>query len=722
MGILLWLGAILVTLVIWLNSVDSFWQYIFFLRVPILMGLLLITLPLIATRLLRAMLRNLFVLRGRRQLAFVIISTVMTGISVVFVANIILYNAPARFAIPAWFTITDFWQYVLGIILSLPVCITAFVLSKEQPDKIDDQSRWVGVLLGGVASLSLLIAISFTQRWLASNHELKEQLLKAISFLTKQETAGYINLKTNELASGHLVAFASFLTGIVVYGLVGFYFIPKRKRLKAEAPALLYTMFIATMLTLLFGGITFFLDFYRIPSLILFLAFSAVSYILFNVDHFFELRPLKNPVSNPELTDFATVLERRLQHQSGQEERTLVIVCASGGGIQAAGWTVQVLTGLQELLGVKEGESFAKSIGLISSVSGGSVGTMYYLDYFNLNKRVPDNEDFEKIFRSTTQDSLDAIGWGLAYPDLWRIIGLPFLAPRQCDRGKAVETDWQSEMKDPQSKTSLDTWRNQVLEGQIPIPIFNATLVEDGRRFLISPMTFGSSDEDKFVDFNTLYQGYDMDVVTAARLSATFPYISPICRSNIKQKGKQYQYHIADGGYFDNSGVFTIVEWLNQFLSSGQNPNIKKIMLLQINAFPQSSGEFQDANKPGWFLEWLGPLLTLYKVRDSTQIARNIKEIEILQQRWRNQIEIEYCPIFFPSFTQMVEIEKRLPPQLQRPKSFTHFFNNGRYDPPLSWKLTDVEKRMIKEAWQLISQEPDGAVEKIKNQWHEWNI
>lgn len=716
MGILLWLGTILVTLVIWLNSVDSFWKYIFFLRVPILMGLLLIALPLIATRLLRAMLRNLFVLRGQKQLAFVIISTVMAGTSVVLVANIILYNAPARFAIPAWFTIPDFWQYVLGIILSLPVCITAFILSKEQLDKIDDKSRWIGVLSGGIASLGLLIAISLTQRWLASNHELKQQLLKAISFLTKQDTAGYINLKTNELASGHLVAFASFLIGIVVYGFLGLYFKPKQKRLKSEAPALLYTMFIATMLTLLFGGITFFFDFYRIPSLILFLALSAVSYVLFNVDHFFELRPLQNSISNSELTNFATVLERRLQHQSGQEERTLVIICASGGGIQAAGWTVQVLTGLQKLLG----ESFAKSIGLISSVSGASVGTMYYLDHFNLNNRVPNNEDFEEIFRSTTQDSLDAIGWGLAYPDLWRIIGLPFLAPRKCDRGKAIETDWQSEMKNPQSMTSLDTWRNQVLKGQIPIPIFNATLVEDGRRFIISPMTFESSDEDKFIDFNTLYQGYDMDVVTAARLSASFPYISPISRSNINQKGKKY--HIADGGYFDNSGVFTIVEWLNKFLSSGQNPNIKKIMLLQINAFPKSSGEFQDANKPGWFLEWLGPLLTLYKVRDSTQTARNIKEIEILQQRWENQIKIEYCPIFFPSFPKMLEIEQRLPPNLQRPKSLTHFFNNGKYDPPLSWKLTDVEKRMIKEAWELISKEPDGAVEKIKNKWLEWNI
>ncbi|NCR41953.1 MAG: hypothetical protein GPJ21_20255 [Microcystis aeruginosa W13-11] len=54
------------------------------------------------------------------------------------------------------------------------------------------------------------------------------------------------------------------------------------------------------------------------------------------------------------------------------------MVAASGGGIQAAGWTVQVLNGLQEELGY----SFTQAIGLINSVSGGYVGTMFFLDQF----------------------------------------------------------------------------------------------------------------------------------------------------------------------------------------------------------------------------------------------------------------------------------------------------------------------------------------------------
>jgi hypothetical protein len=53
-----------------------------------------------------------------------------------------------------------------------------------------------------------------------------------------------------------------------------------------------------------------------------------------------------------------------------------VVVAASGGGITASLWTARVLTALQGEVGT----DFTRSIRLISSVSGGSVGTMYFLD------------------------------------------------------------------------------------------------------------------------------------------------------------------------------------------------------------------------------------------------------------------------------------------------------------------------------------------------------
>jgi len=49
---------------------------------------------------------------------------------------------------------------------------------------------------------------------------------------------------------------------------------------------------------------------------------------------------------------------------------------------------------------------------------------------------------------------------------------------------------------------------------------------------------------------------YDVTVATAARLSATFPYVTPASCSD--QPGPQP--HIVDSGYYDNYGMATLVE------------------------------------------------------------------------------------------------------------------------------------------------------------------
>jgi hypothetical protein len=86
------------------------------------------------------------------------------------------------------------------------------------------------------------------------------------------------------------------------------------------------------------------------------------------------------------------------------------VVTASGGGIQAAGWTAQVLAGLQCWLG----EDFTKSIGLISSVSGGSVGSLFFVDYCEEDGAIASN-NLKAVVQDAVQDGLETMGWGLVY-------------------------------------------------------------------------------------------------------------------------------------------------------------------------------------------------------------------------------------------------------------------------------------------------------------------
>jgi hypothetical protein len=700
---LIWVVVVLAAIAIWLISSENFWEYIFFLRQPILMGLFLLLLPKLAKDWMPAMLKNLFVLRSKWQLAAVIVSAIASGISVVLVATIILHNAPDRFGVPPVMEISDFWQYAIAIGLSSYICFVTIELSQEELTQ--DQTKW-GIVIGILFSSGLVLLTILLKKLLANNALFNRKIAEFLS-LIKHGTEGYINSQNHELTTGHLTAIAFLIVGVIIYITVGLIFAPKPKSMRPEAPTLFYVLLIISMATLFYGGATFYLDYFRIPVFIILLSFSAFSYYTLGVNHYFQLEKLAD-IQDNDAKDFKKVLDKRLEHQTG--ERTLVIVCASGGGIQAAGWTAQVLTGLQdkELLG----KSFTKAIGLISSVSGGSVGMMYYLDRFiDESDTTYSAEKPKSIFDSATQDSLDAVGWGLAYLDLWRFIGLPFLINPKVDRGTAVEIDWQGEMLNPKKQKTLATWRKQIFAGDLPIPVFNATLVEDGRRFLISPMTFENFSKKQYVDFNTLYQGYDMNVVTAARLSATFPYVSPICRSDQDIPNKNY--HIADGGYFDNSGFVTAAEWLNEWLKPERDLNIKRVLMLQINAFPESPAKEQAQGDGGWFMATLGPLLAMFKVRDPVSADRNTTEANLLIKKWerwkdeiekKHQVEIQYFPIYFPG-----------------KKDAPEFYKNNRYQPPLSWRLTDQEKQAIKDGWNAIKRKPN--IEAIRKLWQEtWNM
>ncbi|MEH2398554.1 hypothetical protein [Nostoc sp.] len=718
-----WFLPVLAVLATWPLNYDAVWKYLFFLRLPILMGLFLLLLPKLAKDWLPAMLRNLFVLRSKWQLAVIIMSAVGAGTSVISVAAIILDNAPDRFDVPPTIEISEFWQYGIAIALSLYICIIAIDLSKE---KLKNEDRQWGTFVGAGLGIGLLFFVSLIRQWLSSNAFLKKILVDIFSFVSKHNTSGYID-PYGELCAGHLTAIAYLIIAVVIYITVGLLFKPKPETNRPEAPALLYVLLIISMVTLFYGGATFYFDYFRIPVLVIFISFSVISYVAFDVDHFYQVNHFNDSEDNKKSEDkkkvdsdsnnFKKILEKRLQHQ--ERERTLVIICASGGGIQASGWTVQVLSGLQELLG----KSFTKAIGLISAVSGGSVGTMYYLDHFNKDGFLEESE--QKIsnktktkvtasFYAATKDSLDAVGWGLVYLDLWRFIGFPFLVSPEFDRGTAVEIDWQGEMKDRNKIKTFGTWRKQIFDGEIPIPVFNATLVENGQRFLMTPVTFGNVCEKNYVEFNTLFKDYDMNVVTAARLSATFPYVSPICRSS-EDIPNQHNYHVADGGYFDNSGFVTAAEWLDEHLnewSAENNLNIKRVLILQINPFPfpeSDSMENVQGNR-GWFMATLGPLLAMFKVRDPVLASRNAKEADLLVKKWENKVDIKYFPIFFPSKE-----------EISSDNAKSEFYKDDQYSPPLSWRLTDKEKQAIQRGWEVIKKEE--KIKKIKQLWHKtWNM
>ena len=415
-NIFLWLAIVLVVVTGWLLVPNIFWQYAFFLRIPLLLGVLLLALPAIAEFILPAMLKNLFVLRGIWQMAFTILGATVAGLAVIFVTAITIDNAPARFGVSPLPTILPSWYYGLAIALALPTVLAITDLSEEEIGN----KRWSGLFIGVLFSAVFLFAFNWIRGFLATHEIFNHLLVKVFNLLAKHSPAGYINPDGN-LTQAHVNALAFFLALFGEYVIIFLIYPSGTKGKKGEAAALLYVLLIMAIATLFLGGFTFYFDYFRVSVLFFWLLLSFGMYWLFKVDHFFHLKEdsLQQKNKDPQLQDFKTVIDRRLQKLeeylntkqqeilTEEQKRTLVIVCASGGGIQAAGWTTEVLTGLQEeeLLGT----SFPKAISLISSVSGGSTGSMYYLDRFD-SRGYPPNTELDQIFNSATADSLDAVG------------------------------------------------------------------------------------------------------------------------------------------------------------------------------------------------------------------------------------------------------------------------------------------------------------------------
>jgi hypothetical protein len=781
-----------------LNQLPDFnlWAFLQVLTpfiVPIVFALFLFLFPFVCliSSATKSMLSSLFVMSNNRQFSFSIVSIFWAADTILTVIYSLLFSIKGKYSYEEFIikdTLTAKIIYILAIIILVLPAI--YSITKETL-KDDRKKQNIILFLLPTISLGLVFLkslynnlINVTSEIIINTFLFKKIFLLDYSFLKLENFDDYQKYLVNWLAS--------FILFLIVYIVVFIVYWPNQKRDKKyftlnSTPALMYILLVVIMSTHLFSYIQYVSFRFSIPSnvpivLVFPLGIYLICHWIFEINYFFSIEKInekshfyisdeKTVKSDFETGIFRTILEKRanklesyIKSKNGEctpeQKQTLVVVCASGGGIQAAGWTVKVLTGLQELLG----SSFTLATGLISSVSGGSVGTMYYLDQFEENKEeykkdntkswyFPKKEYFKDIFQRATSDSLGAVGWGLAYPDLFRFLGLPLfnLIFPKINRGWVMESYWKQQLN--KQNTSLLTWKEQIIEGNLPIPVFNSTTVEDGYRLLISPMNFiGESkkkcekkveqnskqqDEHELIkyarDFNILYKGFDLHIATAARLSATFPYVSPTCRAYIDKPhiNKSQTYHIADGGYFDNSGVLTAVEWLDQLLEE-DNGEVKRVLIIMINPFPvpdSDSNCSQDDNKSvlksvlinsfsGIMNAAISPVMTLFKVRNSTLNARNYKELDLLKDAYDGKVDIRIVPINYSS-----ENDENTESEEQKDKK--------NENTPLSWKLTNKQKDNIDQAWEFYLQseawdnhsKPNSYnKEGLKQIWKRWGM
>ena len=132
------------------------------------------------------------------------------------------------------------------------------------------------------------------------------------------------------------------------------------------------------------------------------------------------------------------------------------------------------------------------------------------------------------------------------------------------------------------------------------------------------------------------------------RLSATFSYVSPICRPVFDDEPYP-RVPFADGGYAENEGILTVIQTLTQLLShyqtdetSNESPPFDRILIVRILPFaaqptPRTTydgldEELEDqVSSSAWRRALTGPLELLTQVRESSQSERGEWEAAQMQ-------------------------------------------------------------------------------------------
>ncbi len=487
------------------------------------------------------------------------------------------------------------------------------------------------------------------------------------------------------LLSGHQLAMAAMVVQGLSYVAIGMLSAPAMGNhaeaagwyrlltpLSDQQPAaLFYLLFLFGLLTWFCSGVAFVLDIVRVPVLTTSLAISLVFGVM-GTDHIYKLYREEGHAAPRSPAEVIHAWER----SRGSADRPIVIVATSGGGIRAAAWTAEVLTGLtQECAVLPDENRFTSSLVLVSAVSGGSEGAMYFLGSYERDGAVP-SRALADIRQNSYHSSLSSVGWGLLYPDLLRIVPLlgsaatPLLG-NSVDRGWALERDWVRAWAGHGSATepTMGEWSDDVARGIRPAVIFNGTAAESGQRFLMSSTTLPPDPGFQrgylpSILFWDAFQGLDLPVATAARLSASFAWISPMPRSSTGDP--RFRVHVGDGGYYDNSGVVSAMEWL---IAAGDSIKTHPVYILLVDSTPgwPPSGENWT-----WQRQLTAPLETLQSVRTSSQQARAQFELQLATDFLTNKgFHVQQVRFRYPS------------------DSLT----------PLSWHLTPHQKKNIGEAW-----------------------
>jgi len=367
----------------------------------------------------------------------------------------------------------------------------------------------------------------------------------------------------------------------------------------------------------------------------------------------------------------------------------MVFICSSGGGKRAALWTLAALQRSDSLTG---GKLMNQSI-LITGASGGLIGASYFREIILRKNLGEDIHPYSPVHqRKIATDNLNPLIFSLLANDLFvGFTKFEYAGQRYSrDRGYTFEEQLNIDTERMMDKKISD-YQKPEADAIIPMLILSPTIVNDGRKLYISPqpisylnsdiLNFPKYGNSKFsgVDFQKMFEkqgGSNLRFLSALRMSATFPYITPNTTLPTKPP-----IQIMDAGISDNFGITDAVRFIYAF-REWIAVNTSGVIILSIRDSPKLTPVSEE--KGNTFIDdFTQPIASVYNNFENFQDITNDNLVGYARSWFKDpidRVDIQYLPTsYIPILQKMDSIRQ----------------HSARAS--LSWRLTTREKQGVVE-------------------------
>jgi hypothetical protein len=279
----------------------------------------------------------------------------------------------------------------------------------------------------------------------------------------------------------------------------------------------------------------------------------------------------------------------RWKEKQAADKPYLYLLSASGGGLRSAAFTFHAIRSLDSVM---KGD-LMKKIFLYSGASGGMLGTTYYRELYRRKNTGSNIDPMNPVYG-------DYIGKDLLNPIFSALVTRDLVTPSQyfsigpCryvkDRAFAFEEQFNANTGFILNGR-LQDYRKEEQNAAIPLGLYLSTITQDGRKLMVctQPVSFlmrpspdssrgitAEPDAIDYVSFFSKQNPYNLRLLTALRMNATFPYVLP----NVWLPSRPV-IDVMDAGMRDNYGqemnfrfMYSFKKWIRE--------NTSGVILLQI--------------------------------------------------------------------------------------------------------------------------------------------